>query len=180
MQKAGQCVPAFCMSDGAELSRQEAGERRKVGLETIVSPPHTSPDKPVPMKVLAHTRSAILDVPVIATVAMPCRLAFVDAGAAGRFHLDMRDPENWTLNALENGDTFVFWKDLIEEELTDGSPQTYTEQSIILSQMVRPIARTFLCADQVPDPADPLVEAPSTPSAVIIDFENARRRVAVG
>ena len=47
MQKARQCAPAFCMSDGAELNRQEAGERRKIRLETIVSPPHTSPDKPV-------------------------------------------------------------------------------------------------------------------------------------
>lgn len=181
MQKAGQCVPAFCMSDGAELSRQEAGEHRKVGLETIVSPPHTSPDKPVPMKVLAHPRSAILDEPVTAIMMMPCRTAFIDAGAAGRFHLDMRAAQEWTLSALEENETFAFWKDLIEEEQTDGSPQTYTEQTIILRQMVRPITTTFLCSDQVatttPDRSAPITRSPS---AVIIDFENARRRVAAG
>lgn len=68
-----------------------------------------------------------------------------------------------------------------EEEQTDGSPQTYSEQTIILRQMVRPITTTFLCSDQVatttPDSSAPITRPPS---AVIIDFANARRRVAVG
>lgn len=134
------------------------------------------------MKVLTHPRSAILDVPVNATVMMPCRMAFIDAGPAGHFHLDMRNPNEWTLSALEDGETFAFWKNLIEEEQTDGSPQTCIQQTIVLSQMVRPVTTTFLCSDQVPAAAtETLLPALiRAPSAVIIDFENARSRAAVG
>lgn len=48
--------------------------------------------------------------------------------------------------------------------------------------MVRPITTTFLCADQAPRALNETSDAAfvRAPSAVIIDFENARRRVAVG